>query len=331
MNQLFNSNIKKSIKFLSGNKGLIRILHDLQFAYFIAANKDDKLAQITPSFEKDSSGIVRLSDREYLEFSPSSPSFTIYVVKIILRSILLSLRFIQSGDLLLNEEFCASSVFSYYTAAFHVLQSFLALNGKVIVKPTSRQKMDLKLGKPLIIAKLTRNNRWCFEGFSQSHDAMWREASNIFEGMDKENLKAFLSFFKYILAAEQPLPSDEQQLISEGIKKLPKIRHEAIYEGFGFDDYVFSKVINDEKNRFSLEELKNKSIAYKFFARQFLQLTLKEILEFKKFSLDDNWDKVKDLLLDSIIIPPFENGLPDLSIDVELKSLVDQFNEWIKH
>jgi len=331
MNKLFNSNIKKSIKFLSEMPGLIKTFSDLQFAYFLVVGKDAKLTQITPSFKKDSSGVVFLSDQEYLDLSPSTPSFTVYAVKTILRSTLLSLRFIQSGDLLLNNKFYASSVFSYYMAAFHILQSFLMLNGRVVVKPTDKQRKDLDLRKALILAKLTKHNKWCFEGFSQNHDAMWREASNVFEGISKDKLEEFLFFFKYIIAVEQSLPLDEQQLISEGMKKLPKIRHEAIYEGYGFDDYVFNKVINDENDRFSLKELEGKAIVYKMFARQFLKLTLEEILEFRKVSLDGEWDKVKDLFLTIILIPPFENGSPDFSADAGLGKLADQFSKWINH
>jgi hypothetical protein len=331
MNQLFNSNIKKSVEFLSGNSGLMKTFHDLHFAYFIVAGKEAKLAQITPSFKKEPSGILILSDEEYLDLSPSTPSFVIYAIKTILRSILLSFRFIQSGDMLLDKKFYSLSVFSYYTASFHILQSFLALNGRVVVRPTDQQRCDLGLNKALIMSRLTKCNRWCFEGFSQNHASMWREASDIFETINKDTLEHFLFFFKYMIAIEQSPPSDKQQLISDGLKKLPKIRHEAIYEGYGFDDYVFNSVISDEKDRFSLKELENKSIVYKMFARQFLKLTLMEIFEFKKTSLDNKWHKIKDLFLTCILIPPFENGSPDFSEDAELSYLVTQFNEWVKN
>ncbi|MBU1862685.1 MAG: hypothetical protein KKH94_03350 [Candidatus Omnitrophica bacterium] len=308
----------------------MKTFYDLHFAYFIIAGKDAKLTQITPSFKKDSSGSLILLDEEYLDLAPSTPSFAVCAIKTILRSILLSFRFIQSGDLLLDKKFYSLSVFSYYTASFHILQSFLALHGRIIVRPTDNQRQELGLSKALIMSRLTKHNRWCFEGFSQNHDSMWREASDIFEATCNDILKHFLFFFEYIIAIEQSPPSDKQQLISEGLKRFPKIRHEAIYEGYGFDDYVFNSVISDEKDRFSLKELESKAIVYKMFASQFLKLTLKEIFEFKKTSLDNEWDKVKDLFLTIILIPPFEKGDPDFSADSELSCLAKQFNDWLK-
>lgn len=331
MKELFRANIKKSVKFLSENPAYIKMLSDLYHAYFLLVGKDAKLAQITPSFIKDPKTHELKIDWQAMELSPTPPVLTIYAIKYILRGILLGLRFIEVGDFNKNKTFLATAVFSYYTASFHLIQALLALNGCVIIKPTNIQNAELALNNSLIMAKLTIRNKWSFHGLSQSHGAIWKNLDVILRGLNKESLKPFLQFFYYILAPEIIPPADQEELIRKGLEKLSQIRHEAIYEGYGFDDFFFLEGFTGEEGekRSSIENLKNKAVAYKLFSRELLKLCLNDVFELKKVSLDDYWEKVKDLITFSILVPPFEQGRPDLSDVPELDAQVKNLLVWL--
>jgi len=263
--------------------------------------------------------------------SPTSPELTLYAIKYILRGVLLGLRFIEVGDFNKNKTFLAAAVFSYYTASFHFIQALLALNGRVIIKPTDIQSTKLGLTNSLIMAKLTRENKWSFHGLSQSHGSIWKNLDVILAGMSEKALKPFLQFFYYVLASEMLPPDDQGELIRKGLEKVSLIRHEAIYEGYGFDDYFFLEgfEVEEGENSSSINNLKNKAVAYKLFSRELLKLCLNDVFELKKASLDEHWGKTKDLITFSILIPPFEQGRPDLSDDLELDVQVENLLLWL--
>lgn len=331
MKELFRANIKKSVKFLSENPAYIKMLFDLHHAYFSAVGKDAKLTQITPSFIKDPASRELKIEWPVLELSPTPPDLTLYAIKYIFRGILLGLRFIEVGDYNKNKTFLAVAVFSYYTASFHLIQALLALNGRVIIKPTNIQSSGLALNNSLIMAKLTTENRWVFNRLSQSHGAIWKNLDIILAGIDKESLKLFVQFFYYILAPEMQPPNDEGELIRKGLEKVSQIRHEAIYEGYGFDDFFFLEgfAVGEEGDRSPIENLTNKAVAYKLFSRELLKLCLKDAFELKKTSLDAYWEEVKDMVTYCILIPPFEQGKPDLSDDPELDAQVKGLLHWL--
>ncbi|MFH0790534.1 MAG: hypothetical protein V2A64_02785 [Candidatus Omnitrophota bacterium] len=148
--------------------------------------------------------------------------------------------------------------------------------------------------------------------------------------MSKETLKPFLQFFYYVLAPEMLPPTNERELIRKGLEKLSQIRHEAIYEGYGFDDFFFLEGFTNERgSRSSIESLKDKAVAYKLFSRELLKLCLDGVFELKKISLDEYWGKVKDLISFSIFIPPFEQSKPDLSDEPELDAQVENLLLWL--
>ncbi|MFH0790533.1 MAG: hypothetical protein V2A64_02780 [Candidatus Omnitrophota bacterium] len=73
LEKLFRANIKKSVKFLNDNPVYIKMLSDLQYAYFLVKGKDAKLAQITPSFVKDTTNHELKIDWQALKLSPTPP------------------------------------------------------------------------------------------------------------------------------------------------------------------------------------------------------------------------------------------------------------------
>jgi len=247
------------------------------------------------------------------------------------RGVLLGLRFIESGDLLHKKNFFSASIISYYTAAFHFLFSYLSANGKVIINPTDIQRKQLDLGGSLIIAKFTKKGSWKCERISRSHSSLWGELNVIFKERAGDLPDFIEDFFKYLLSIDASVPDTKHELIEKGIQRLPLMRHESLYEGYGFDDYVVDSMFSEEgEGRLPLKDLGNKGLFYKRFAEEFLHLCLLEINDLRNNSLNANWNHVKELFSTSIIIPPMETGNPDLTHNRKLEGLVEEFLIWLK-
>ncbi len=161
--------------------------------------------------------------------SPQEAFFGFYALRNIIRGIFLSVRFIQAGDLLYRTHFMASSVFSYYTASFHLLHSFLASHGRVIVdqvhggpvKRLNHQYSPLDPGTQVIVAILTRKNTWQFEKRSRSHSRRWEELMPIFRELSFEVPDFLRTFLSYILQENYPSsPAQIEKTLSAGLERL---------------------------------------------------------------------------------------------------------------
>ena len=124
-----------------------------------------------------------------------------------------------------------------------------------------------------------------------------------------------------------------RELIKEGFQRLPHARHEVLYEGYGFDDYVVESMFNfneEDAEKFPLACLNNKSLLYKKFAEEFLHMILLEIMNLRKNSIDQYWPPLKELFSMSINVPPVETSNPSFSHNPELEALFSEYLDWIK-
>lgn len=327
MKNLLKFNIKKSIKIIAENNPkipseLIEIVEEepspSKFPSLI-----EKLmkvaAQQVPWFYRDTSRDLQ---------SPQQSFFGFYAFRNIIRCIFLSLRFIQAGDLLRKNGFLAASIFSFYTASFHLLSSFLASHGRVIVdivsggpikiikhKKTGSSKIEksetaqyssLDPTPEVIVAILTKNNSWKFEPRPHSHSRRWKELEPIFIETDYDVPDFFYSFFEYILSYGyiSPPTSDTPTLVKEGIKRLAEIRHESIYSGYGADDFVHDGLINKDLDSSHGIDLKSKT--YRDFALGLINYAIQDVIEMKNIISADHWNKVQSLMFSSICTPSFE-------------------------
>jgi hypothetical protein len=103
---------------------------------------------------------------------------------------------------------------------------------------------------------------------------------------------------------------------------LTEIRHESIYQGFGYDDMAHDMIINRDLDSICRIDLKSKS--YRDFAIGILNFCLNEVLKIKSHINRKHWLKVRVNLISSIITPPFEKGsfdifgLPNMSKSLEI-------------
>jgi len=270
--------------------------------------------------------------------SPQEAFFGFYILRNAVRGIFLGLRNIQAGDLLRKYDFLSASVTSYYTAAFHLLSSFLALNGRIIIEnllsvKVLRRKNGVNHVKSIlapssysiIIARLTKNNTWKFENLSRTHKAVWRELEDILLKRTDEIETLFTSFLEDILYYDNSISGVD--LVRKGIQRLIDVRHECIYRGYGYDDIAHDAITNhDHEISWDIER---KSVNYRDFAIGLLTFSVDETVELKQKLDAKNWDSIQTLLMGSIITPPFEIGVLTLSDKPKLTKDIVRIYDWV--
>jgi hypothetical protein len=337
MNVLLLSNIKKSLKIITeDNPEVPDYLIDKEElgsekspAFSIARALAKVAAQPIPSFYHDVTNELQ---------SPQEAFFGFYVLRNAVRGIFLGLRNMQAGDLLRKYDFFSASVTSYYTAAFHLLSSFLAWNGRVIIENLLPVKViEDKNGEkrvqsildhsshPIIIAILTKNNTWKFEGRSRTHGTVWNELEHILLKRADKITAFFTSFFKYILHYENSL--SEINLVRKGIQRLIEVRHESIYRGYGYDDITHDAITNREHG--ISWDIGRKSKKYRDFAIGLLRFSTNEVLELKEKIPAQHFNSNRILLTSSLIIPPFELGDLSLPDKHQLTKDITRIYDWV--
>lgn len=349
MKNSLSSNIKKSIKIIAEDKPdipshLIEIIDEepdsnkpisrIELLMRVAA-------QQVPWFYRDSTGTLQ---------SPQSSFFGFYALRNILRGTFLSLRFIQAGDLLRKNNFLAASIFSYYTASFHLLNSFLAIHGRVIVdivhgpikiikhkkNKSSRITKSASVGyttldpaPEIVMAIHTKQNKWVFESRARSHSRRWKELEQIFIESDYDVPEFYYNFFEYILSYGSSIhvPSEPKVLVKEGMTRLTEIRHESIYSGYGADDFVHDGLIN--RDLFDSTGIDMKSKAYHNLSTGLISHAVDEIMNVKYLIPLDHWNEVQSLMFSSIFTPPFELSNFTLEGANELNDKIGNIFIWL--
>jgi hypothetical protein len=207
-----------------------------------------------PSFHLTDSGVIDSPDRDRFGFFALTHS---------LRAMLIGTRFLQAGDVLVGQDFCASAVVCYYTSALNVTLAYLALQGRAFVdKPRGPRRSPPVPGEPLyhdlwsdrssILAILSRRNSWSFEKRGESHLDRWRELERVHKE-EKELPQGFLDLFDYALSYgpescwdRAPEGRSEGAFIRDGIRAVTSMRHDAVYRGYGYDDFAVDLILNGE-------------------------------------------------------------------------------------
>ena len=71
--------------------------------------------------------------------TPLNPVFGVFAVRAILRGFFIGTSFLPGADLLLEKKQLSLSVIGYYTSALHLVNSFNALQGHVMLSPIAGQ------------------------------------------------------------------------------------------------------------------------------------------------------------------------------------------------
>ena len=208
---------------------------------------------------------------------------------------------------------------------FQVLITFLALNGKVIVSSPTDMLISTQGLPEQIVAKLAENNEWTFHNAPQNHTATWTFLSETFNENYKDGIPAFfVEFLKYIAELDDlPLDLTDQQAVRKVVISVPRLRHQALYAGFGFDRTEFERAIKRQTSYDSQIDALSK--AFRVFVIKFLSHCLKETLYLKEnIEAIENFPSRRFVLRHSIWSPPFEStkdlnlGENDISNNIKI-------------
>ncbi len=223
---------------------------------------------------------------------------------------------------------------NFYTSAFHLFKSFLAINGRIIIEkilgplalgPNWSEHKILNPSIEVIVAKLTKKNIWKFEPRKRAHYNRWKELEPILLKNEENLYDLFIVFLKSILSYGPYTPSDDSEIIREGLKRLCEIRHESVYMGYGYDDYAFDSMINKESYGAGLDLKVN---YYRNFVIDLLKYCVNEAIDLELKMPSEHWSKVQSLLAISIYTPQFEFGHPKINNDIELNEQLETIYNW---
>lgn len=202
--------------------------------------------------------------------TPLHPVFGVFAFRAILRGFFIGASFLPGANLLLEKKHLSLSVIGYYTSALHLVNSFNALQGHVMLSPIAGQPVVELANDPVgtkmasggtlhrggsagysqapkglqaACAILTKDGNWVFEGRNRSHSVMWRELKQLIteSGLVPPWLDRFCRNFVY-----PTMKVDEERYLNEGLEMLIEARHQAVYSGFGMDDFSFDILANRE-------------------------------------------------------------------------------------
>jgi hypothetical protein len=202
--------------------------------------------------------------------TPLSPVFGVFAFRAILRGFFIGASYLPGADLLIEKKHLSLSVIGYYTSALHLVNSFNALQGHVMLSPVAGQPVveltddptgtkmasggtlhrggsagysQAPKGLQAACAILTKDGHWVFEGRNRSHSVMWRELKQLIteSGFVPQWLDRFCRNFVY-----PTMKVDEERYLNEGLEMLIEARHQAVYNGFGMDDFSFDILANRE-------------------------------------------------------------------------------------
>lgn len=171
--------------------------------------------------------------------SPQSPIMGFYIVRNIVRGILMGARPLEAGNLLWSRNFLSAAVASYYTSAFHLIPGILALNGRIWFEdPHVQDSARPDRNKKCVIARLTRENAWRLESRPRSHGRRWAELEQLYQEKSSRFDPEFIQLLSRLIDYGPYSFGDDKTVMSDGLKRVAQLRHEALYQGFGFDEFA---------------------------------------------------------------------------------------------
>jgi hypothetical protein len=191
--------------------------------------------------------------------SPQTPYFGFYALRAAVRAVFLAASFLGAGFALRKEHLLSPAVSMLYTAAFHALGGFLALQGRVVVEsvlgPVEVYSQPNGAGlshgtlpgrhPEMMLAKVTNGNSWVFEPRSRAHRWRWLEVLQASKESHVLLPDYFQAFFAYV---DSYGPDDMDSGEAEVLGRISELRHKALYASFGLDDFAIDAVLNGESN-----------------------------------------------------------------------------------
>jgi hypothetical protein len=251
------------------------------------------------SLGKNNLGIFPSLESEKSYLSDQSEYFSFYLLRTVFRGIYLSVNFLAGGAKCQKENLYSPSTLLFYSSAFHTLNAYLAINGRVIVKPVlSKPVLGINqkiLQDVSIIAYFNFENKlWSINKIKPKHTNRWLELIHIF-GVRKNDCipESFKNLFRSLynpdfynriiknsIFKENYMDDKEINIetkLKEFLELIAQKRHTSVYNSFGSNPEVVHDIENgDTFSDFGIDFHSN---AFAQFSNEFfeelLDLTIK--------------------------------------------------------
>jgi len=268
--------------------------------------------------------------------SPQRDFFGFYVLARATRATLIGARYLQAGDVLLAGDYCAAAVVAYYTAALNLTLAYLALEGRVFIDfPHGPPVPDAKGGEPMwseirdkggqrrsMLAKLSKRGLWNFEAKPCGHDSRWQELLPLLDELRREKPPSSLpdpfwgllgyctTYGNDYLGGKDGCDDAERDLLEEGIKAIPEIRHEAVYRGYGYDDLAVDAAFAGES---SASGFNRKPHAFRLFGAAMVEQVADDVWRCVDGVDPTHWVALFSATSQAALLPEYE--LPSITRD----------------
>lgn len=187
--------------------------------------------------------------------------FGVYALRLIFRGLILATNHFVAGKNLEKEMLFGPAISCFYSASFHLLHSYLALNGKVFIEPVKSTRLiepsfSPDIRKILLGVYQKKGNTWSFQVKSRNHKDKWAELKSLL-ALPKTRPESFSVLFCYFYGADLSWVRSKEGHAFEFdkylndrmdgfIEMIANTRHFSIYQSFGSDPEVVDAIVNGE-------------------------------------------------------------------------------------
>lgn len=241
--------------------------------------------------------------------------FALYGLRSAARGYLIGLRHHQAGLLTQAHDFLAAGVFHHYIATYHALSGLLGLRGYVLVRfviaePVTRRRKrpDVVItfpesppldGRPgIVLGKLKKDGSWDFEPRPLSHSGVWGLLPEVKARPGNDLPDGLLNWIK------------DRDDSGDGafVAQTPaEARHQAIYEGYGYDDVAHDQALNGDLGAGHALDYKVRGLCS--LSDNMLRQLLREIDDNSEYLVGPHMKFVCSTWALGVMTPPFE--MPD--------------------
>lgn len=263
--------------------------------------------------------------------TPQATIFGYYALRNILRGLFLGGSFLPPGDTLLKNGFLSSSIATYYTASFHLMLAYLSFVGRVVITPVygppiielhetgGRSGHKPIPGDPTAIcAILTADCRWIFERRPRTHRTYWAELDRVLF-QTKSVPECFIEFAQYLTSygPYQDEYSNDLETVRNALPYLQDARHEALYQGYGYDPWSDDLLTNRDADYAPLDRRAKKYQAFSYGLLNHIVGETDNLITHLNNQCQAALNRAKLGLSLSILTPPFElrRDIADLLMD----------------
>jgi hypothetical protein len=273
--------------------------------------------------------------------TPQAPLLGFYCLVTAVRGVLLAVNYILGARNCVAAGLSGPSVTLSYTAAYHALTAYLALEGRVILdascSPFDECSPHHFAKTPLAV--LTRSNQWLLEGMDRSHKSRWHQLYSVYSCDSGRIPTCFHDLFEFtyqgffmkglpIVELVQD-PKKYQLTLADSAAEffdgIASIRHRAVYHSLGDDPRVVDALVN--RDVFSTEHLARQSHAFFAFAQDLITVSATNLAAFAgSTSLAPEIQSKMSL---SVYYPWFDAPIiGDISIQ-NLRDSLQSIHDWV--